>query len=54
MPDAERKQTIMKLDQNMVKVIVETIIDSGPGIKWDDIEGLKDVKQALFENIVYP
>lgn len=38
----------------MVKVIMETIIDKGPGIKWDDIEGLSDVKKALFENIVYP
>lgn len=38
----------------MVNVIVETILDKGPGVKWDDIEGLTDVKQALFENIVYP
>jgi SpoVK/Ycf46/Vps4 family AAA+-type ATPase len=38
----------------MVKIIMETIIDQGPGIKWDDIEGLSDVKKALVENIVYP
>jgi SpoVK/Ycf46/Vps4 family AAA+-type ATPase len=38
----------------MVNVIMETIIDKGPGIKWDDIEGLSDVKRALIENIVYP
>jgi len=38
----------------MVKNIVETIIDSGPGVGWDDIEGLVDVKQALTENIIYP
>jgi SpoVK/Ycf46/Vps4 family AAA+-type ATPase len=38
----------------MVANIVETIVDKGPGVKWDDIEGLKDVKQALFENIIYP
>ncbi len=38
----------------MVKNIVETIIDSGPGVSWDDIEGLVDVKQALTENIIYP
>ena len=54
MPDQERRQTLQKLDQTMVKVIVETIIDNGPGVRWDDIQGLKDVKQALFENIVYP
>jgi SpoVK/Ycf46/Vps4 family AAA+-type ATPase len=38
----------------MVNVIMETIIDKGPGIKWDDIEGLSDVKRAIIENIVYP
>lgn len=38
----------------MIKVIMETVIDKGPGIKWDDIEGLSDVKKALFENIIYP
>jgi hypothetical protein len=32
------------LDQKMVANIVETIVDKGPGVKWDDIEGLKDVK----------
>lgn len=44
MPDIDRKKSLEKLDQAMVKVIVETIIDSGPGVKWDDIEGLRDVK----------
>jgi SpoVK/Ycf46/Vps4 family AAA+-type ATPase len=33
---------------------METIIDKGPGIKWDDIEGLIDVKKSLVENIIYP
>jgi SpoVK/Ycf46/Vps4 family AAA+-type ATPase len=33
---------------------METIIDKGPGIKWDDIEGLTDVKKSLVENIIYP
>jgi len=38
----------------MVKVIIETIIDNGPGVRWDDIEGLEDVKDLLTENIVLP
>jgi len=38
----------------MVKVIMETIIDHGPGIRWDDIEGLRDIKKAMVENIIYP
>ena len=33
---------------------VEIIIDNGPGIKWDDICGLRKVKQALAENIILP
>lgn len=38
----------------MVKSIMETIIDRGPGVKWEDIEGLQEVKKALVENIIYP
>ena len=33
---------------------METVLDKGPGVRWDDIEGLADVKQALYENIIYP
>ncbi len=29
-------------------------MESGPGVKWDDIEGLQAVKSALQENIVLP
>jgi SpoVK/Ycf46/Vps4 family AAA+-type ATPase len=38
----------------MVKSIEESIIEKGPGVQWSDIQGLKAVKQALVENIVYP
>lgn len=54
MPDNERKELLSKLDQNMVKSIMETILDKGPGVKWEDIEGLSDVKKAMVENIIYP
>ena len=33
---------------------METIIDKGPGIKWDDIEGLQEIKKAMVENIIFP
>ena len=39
---------------NKVDEIIQNILDKGPGVHWDDIEGLKDVKQVLIENIVYP
>ena len=38
----------------MVQSITESIIEKGPGVQWSDIQGLKTVKQALVENIVYP
>ena len=34
MNEEERKQTLSKLDQAMVKNIVETIIDKNPGISF--------------------
>lgn len=33
---------------------MESMVDKSPGVKWDDILGLKQVKEALVENIVYP
>ena len=38
----------------MCKQIIETIMDDGPGITWNDIIGLQEVKQQLLENIIYP
>ena len=38
----------------MVDVIVQTILDKGPGVRWGDIEGLEEVKKVLMENIVLP
>ena len=29
-------------------------METGPGIRWNDIIGLEDVKQTLMENIIYP
>lgn len=33
----ERKAILAKLDQKMVDVIIESILDHGPGIYWTDI-----------------
>ena len=38
----------------MVKNILESVIDKTPGVHWHDIQGLKNVKQSLVENIIYP
>lgn len=50
----ERKAILATLDQKMVDIIIESVLDHKPGIKWDDIQGLRNVKQTLVENIVYP
>jgi SpoVK/Ycf46/Vps4 family AAA+-type ATPase len=30
-----------------MKAINETILDSSPGVSWDDIKGLSEVKKIL-------
>ena len=54
MSEDERRKNLAKLDQKMVQVIFESIIDKQPGIRFDDIQGIPEVKQTLIENIVYP
>jgi SpoVK/Ycf46/Vps4 family AAA+-type ATPase len=54
MPEAERRALLAKLDQKMVDSIADSILDKSPGVNWDDIEGLTEVKKTLVENIVYP
>lgn len=50
----EKRQIFSRLDETMCKKVVESIMDEGPGIQFDDIIGLADVKQSLIENIIYP
>ena len=37
---AEKKEIMNKLDKGLVEQIRSTVIDKGPGIGWNDIEGL--------------
>ncbi len=41
-------------EQELIDTISGTIITESPNIKWDDIAGLENVKQALREAIVLP
>jgi spastin len=38
----------------LVKQIEESILDHSPNVKWDDIQGLEDVKKILKETIILP
>ena len=40
----EKKQIFASLDEKLCKMIIETIIESGPGVRFQDIIGLQDVK----------
>ena len=42
------------MDKALVEMINSTILEKGPGVHWDDIQGLSEVKETLMENIVYP
>jgi spastin len=42
------------LDPEVVRSIEETILDSSPNIKFDDINGLDDVKSVIKETIILP
>lgn len=42
------------MDQDVVRQIEESIMDSSPNIKWEDISGLEDVKKVLKETIILP
>jgi len=37
------------IDPEVLKSINETILDSSPGVTWDDVKGLNDVKKILQE-----
>ena len=38
----------------MVKQIEESILDHAPGVKWEDIQGLEEVKKLIKETVVLP
>ncbi|MFX1303743.1 MAG: AAA family ATPase [Promethearchaeota archaeon] len=41
-------------EQELIDMISGTIVTESPNVKWDDIAGLQNVKQALREAIVLP
>lgn len=43
-----------KIDPNILQTLEESILDSNPNIKWEDIKGLTEVKKILNETIVLP
>ena len=48
------KIALKGVDTALAKVILDEVLDSSPGVAFDDIVGLKEAKQALREAIVMP
>ena len=50
----EEKKASANIDPAIKKSIEETILDASPNVKWDDVQGLVEVKKILNETIVLP
>lgn len=50
-PSNQNKSSHM---EPMYKRIEDEIVDKSPGVKFSEVKGLRDVKQALFETIIMP
>ena len=48
------KSATSNIDPAIKRSIEETILDDSPNVKWDDVQGLVDVKKVLNETIVLP
>ena len=48
------KKALKGVDTALAKVILDEVLDSSPGVAFDEIVGLKEAKQALREAIVMP
>ncbi|MFX1531765.1 MAG: AAA family ATPase [Promethearchaeota archaeon] len=46
--------TLSSEEQELIDIISGTIVTESPNVKWEDIAGLQNVKQALREAIVLP
>ncbi|KAJ3672484.1 hypothetical protein LUZ60_007205 [Juncus effusus] len=41
-------------EDHLVEMIITTIVDRSPSVKWDDVAGLDKAKQALMEMVILP
>ena len=41
-------------DQELADILERDVLDNSPGVRWDQIAGLQDVKRLLEEAVVLP
>jgi len=51
---AKKEEPKSKIDPAIAKALEDSILDSDPNVKWEDIKGLAEVKKVLNETIVLP
>lgn len=47
-------ERMKNIDKRIAELVLNEIVDKKQDIKWDDIAGLENVKQAINEIVVYP
>lgn len=47
-------ERLKNIDERITELVLNEIVDKKQEIKWDDIAGLENVKQAINEIVVYP
>lgn len=56
--DAERggegEEQYKGVDPKMVDMILNEVLDTSPGVSWDDVAGLEFAKQSVMEAVVWP
>ena len=53
--DKQRREELLRgIDKDLQEAILNEVVERGPGVRWEDIGGLEDVKRALYEAVVYP
>ena len=54
-PDDKRREELLRgVDKKLQQAILNDVVEHGPGVRWEDIGGLEDVKRALYEAVIFP
>lgn len=51
---AEKSTFLKNVDSRLANIILNEVVDNSPPVTWDDIAGLENAKQALYEIVILP